>query len=124
MSLVFAYRKTGDWKSFAAAGETVISHSVASGLSTLSVIVAGILSEFLRTQSVNRPTTTTPSSVAANVTWRMPGVPPSAGGGSSGISPMTVVPAPGPADVLEMGATGLREQPAAEIASVAISSAV
>jgi len=24
MSLVFAYRTTGDWKSFAAAGETVI----------------------------------------------------------------------------------------------------
>src|SRR5436190_19274974 len=84
--------------------------SMASGSVTLIVIVAGIESVFLRSQSVQRPTVMTPSSVATSVTLRNVGVPPSETGGSSGTWQMTVVPAPGPAEGSTVGATGLREQ--------------
>src|SRR5580765_8142040 len=92
-----AVSSTGERKLFAAAGCTSIWTVIASGSVTCIVIVAGILSEFLRIQSVNRPTVTTPSLDAVNDTVRELGVPPSETGGSSGISLMTVVPAPGPA---------------------------
>src|SRR5215471_3088156 len=117
MSLVFAVRRTGDWKLLAAAGCTSICTTIASGSVTCSVIVAGILSEFLRTVSVQRPTTKSPWSEAVSENVRVTGVPPSEGGGlSSGA--ITAAPAPGAAAESIEGATGLREQPVRKTARV------
>src|SRR5262252_6203915 len=118
MSLVLAVRMTGCLKTLAAAGCTSIWTIIASGSLTCSVIVAGMVSEFLRIESVHRPTTKSPPSDAVSENTRVWGVPPSAGGaGSSGTTTATA-PAPGPAEGPTEGATGLREQLVRKIAMV------
>src|SRR5262252_1752637 len=120
---MFAVRTTGELKLLAAAGCTSIWTSHASGSLTFIVIVAGIVSEFLRNQSVHLPTTITPSLVATNVSVRALGVPPSpATGGASGTTLTAAEPAPGPERSVE-GATGLREQLVSVTARVVITTA-
>src|SRR5262245_46148617 len=121
---MFAVRMAGDWKAFAAAGEISMWTIMSSSWITLSVIVAGILSVFLRIHSVNRPTVMTPSSVGVSDTVFQPAVPWVIGGSSLGTSPMTVVPAPGWVRPADVGATGLREQPVRRIATVVIRTAL
>src|SRR5580765_6259154 len=109
---------TGAWKLLAAAGWTSIITSIASGSLTFIVIVVGMRSEFLRISSVQRPTVSEPPSAVAKIWVRTAGVPPSEGGGSSGIGMTAAAPAPGAADSPVEGATGLREQPVRKIATV------
>src|SRR5215471_2931672 len=121
---MFAVRTTGEAKLFAAAGLTLICTSIASGSDTFIVIVAGIVSEFLRNQSVHRPTVIVPSLVATYDTVSELGVPPSGeAGGLSGTTPTADEAAPAAPGRLVEGATGLREHPVSVTARVVITTA-